>query len=98
MPRRLPTTWPQALPSILSRKSSWPRARSGDRHSIADIRQEVFEVAVLVALRFERYAAHLAVAGHEAAADRDHAAPFRTVDRHRVEDAERGREHLATQP
>src|ERR1700687_2360061 len=77
---------------------SWPRARAGNRQSIADIGQIIFEIAVFVVLRIERHAADLAVAGGEAPADRAHAAPFGTVDRHRIQDPERGREHFGADP
>src|SRR5260370_8326444 len=77
---------------------SWPRPRTGDRQSIADIGQVIFEIAIFVGLRIERHAANLAVAGGEAPADRSHAAPFRTVDRHGIQYPERGREHLGAYP
>src|ERR1019366_7816018 len=96
------------LPSVASRlarvsassslRPSWPRSRAGDRQSVADIGQIIFEIAVFVGLRIERDAADLAVAGGEAAADRAHAAPFGTVDQHRIEDAERGRQYLGADP
>src|SRR3981189_3688747 len=75
---------------------SWPRTRAGNRQSVADIGQIIFEVAVFVVLRIERHAADLAVAGGEAAAGGAHAAPFPGGDRHCVENAERGRQHLGT--
>src|SRR5947199_8399590 len=78
--------------------SSRSRARTGDRQSVADIRQVVFDIAVFVVLRIERHAAGLAVAGHEPPADGAHAAPFRAVDRHRIENAERGCQHLGANP
>src|SRR5258706_876964 len=78
--------------------SSRPRARTGDRQSVADIGQVIFDIAVFVVLRTERYAANLAVAGGEAAAGGAHAAPFRAIDRHRIENAERGRKHLGANP
>src|ERR1700682_5105569 len=73
---------------------SWPRARAGNRQSIADIGQIIFEIAIFVVLRIERHAADLAVAGGEAPAGRAPAAPFRAIDRHRVQDSERGRQDL----
>src|ERR1700720_3479558 len=82
----------------MSGSRSWPCSRAGDRQAVADIGQIIFEIAVLVGLRFERHAADLAVAGGEAPADRAHAAPFGTVDRHRIEDAERGRQYLGADP
>src|SRR6266481_2832918 len=77
---------------------SWPRSRTGDRQPIADIGQIIFEIAVFIVLRTERHAADLAVAGGEAPADRAHAAPFGTVDRHRIQDSERGRQHFGANP
>src|SRR5215212_2115459 len=74
--------------------SSWPRPRTRDRQPVADIGQVVFHVAIFIILRAERHAADLAVAGGEAPAGGAHAAPFRTVDRHRVDDAERGRQNF----
>src|SRR5258705_1638837 len=77
---------------------SWPRPRTGDRQSVADIGQIILEIAVFVGLRIERHAANLAVAGGEAPADRAHAVPFGTIDRHRIQYPERGREYLGTNP
>src|SRR5260370_18738934 len=75
---------------------SWPRPRSGDRQPVADIGQIIFEIAVLVGLRLERHAADLAVARCKTPADRAHAAPFGTINRHRVQNSERGRENFGT--
>src|SRR5260370_32866657 len=77
---------------------SWPCSRTGDRQSIADIGQIIFEIAVFIVLRTERHAADLAVAGGEAPADRAHAAPFRTVDRHCIQYPECGRQHFGANP
>src|SRR5260370_8468759 len=77
---------------------SWPRTRAGNRQSVADIGQIIFEIAVFVVLRIERYAADLAVAGREAPADGAHPAPFGAVDRHRIQYSERGRHHFAAYP
>src|SRR6266581_6402274 len=77
---------------------SWPRTRAGNRQSVADIGQIIFEIAVFVVLRIERHAADLAVAGGEAPADGAHAAPFGTVDRHGVQNPERGRQHFGADP
>src|SRR6202163_2189076 len=77
---------------------SWPCSRTGDRQSVADIGQIIFEIAVFVILRIERHAANLAVAGGEAAADRAHPAPFGTIDPHRIQGTERGGEHLGAYP
>src|SRR5882672_8110381 len=77
---------------------SWPRARAGNRQSVADIGQIIFEVAVFVVLRIERHAADLAVAGGETPAGRAHATPFGTVDRHGVEDTQRRRQHFGADP
>src|ERR1700724_1302596 len=82
----------------MSGSRSWPCSRAGDRQAVADIGQIIFEIAVLVGLRLERHAANLAVAGGEAPADRAHAAPFRTIDRHGVENSERRRQHLGANP
>src|SRR6185312_16108046 len=85
----------QAAPApmrILASCSSWPRSRTRDRQSVADIGQIIFDVAVFIVLRGERHAADLAVAGGETPAGGAHAAPFRAIDRHRVDDAERGRQ------
>src|SRR5580692_11552109 len=71
-----------------------PRARPGDRQAVAHVGQIIFDVAVKLVLRLERHAADLAVAGNEAAAHRAHAVPFRAVDRHRRDDAERRRQHF----
>src|SRR5881396_191342 len=73
---------------------SWPCSRTGNWQAIADIGQVIFEIAVFVRLRLERDAADLAVAGGETPAGRAHAAPFRPVDRHCVQDSQRGRQHL----
>src|SRR5258708_36896789 len=78
--------------------SSRPRPRTGNRQSVADIGQIIFEIAVLVVLRIERYAADLAVAGGEAAAGGAHAAPFRAIDRHRIQNAQRGCKDLGAYP
>src|ERR1700756_4438603 len=78
----------------MRRCRSWPRTRSGNRQSVAEVGKVIFEIAVFLRLRLERQAANLAVAGGEATADRTHAAPFGTVDRHRVQDSKRGRENL----
>src|SRR3977135_2047971 len=77
---------------------SWPRPRTGDRQPVADIGQIIFEIAIFVVLRIERYAANLGVAGGEAPADRSHAAPFGTIDRHGIQDPERGCEHFGAYP
>src|SRR6202011_6360197 len=77
---------------------SWPRPRTGDRQSVADIGQVIFEIAVFVVLRIERYAANLAVAGGEAPAGGAHAAPFGTIDRHGIQNPERRRQHLGANP
>src|SRR6202171_6480706 len=77
---------------------SWPRARAGNRQSIADVGQIIFEIAVFVVLRMERHAADLAVAGGKAPAGRAHAPPFGPVDRHRIHYPERGREHFGAYP
>src|ERR1700736_2762594 len=78
--------------------ASWPRPRTGNRQSVADIGQVIFEIAVFVVLRIERYAANLAVAGGEAPAHRAHAAPFGTIDRHGIQYPERGCEHFGAYP
>src|SRR5260221_14090104 len=78
--------------------SSWPRTRTGDRQSVADIGQIIFEIAVFVILRIKRHAADLAVTGGEAPAGRAHPAPFGTVDGHRVHDPECGRQHFGADP
>src|ERR1700742_4210222 len=85
-------------PAPNSKTSSWPRSRAGDRQSVADIGQVIFEIAVFVGLRIERHATGLHIAGDETPADGAHAAPFRAVDRHRIEDAERGRQDLGADP
>src|SRR3984893_1933839 len=95
---RLPSAARRPARGWMSGSRSWPRSRAGDRQSVADIGQIIFEIAVVVRLRLERNAASLAVAGDEAPADRAHAAPLGTVDRHRVQDPERGREHLGANP
>src|SRR5947208_13067260 len=77
---------------ISASSSSWPRSRTRNRQPVADIGQVVFDVAIFIILRAQRHAADLAVAGGEAPAGCAHAAPLRAVDRHRVEDAERGRQ------
>src|SRR5712664_1221945 len=77
---------------------SWPRTRAGNRQSVADIGQIIFEIAIFIVLRIERHAADLAVAGGEAPAGGAHAAPFRAVDRHRIENAERRRQHFGADP
>src|SRR4029079_3130370 len=77
---------------------SWPRSRTGDWQSIADIGQVVFEIAIFVGLRLKRHAANVAVAGGKASADGAHAAPFGAVDRHRIENSERGRQYLGANP
>src|ERR1700683_2987544 len=81
-----------------AQRFSWPRSRAGDRQSVADIGQVIFKIAIFVGLWLQRHAANLAVAGGEAPADRAHAAPFGTVDRHRIEDTERGRENFGANP
>src|SRR6202022_3022193 len=92
--RRARTPRPQPATATtawsLARGFSWPGPRTGDRQPVADIGQVIFEVAIFVVLRVERHAANLAVAGGEAPADRTHAAPFGPVDRHRIQDPERG--------
>src|SRR6202022_4053192 len=98
---RLQSAAPKSARAWISASSgscSWPRTRTGDRQCIADIGQVIFEVAVFVGLRIERHAADLAVAGGEAPADRAHAAPFGTIDRHGIQDPERGCEYLGTDP
>src|ERR1700743_1140241 len=80
----MPGSW------IFSWPGSWPR----DRKAVGDIGEIIFEVAIFVRLRLDRHAASLAVAGDEATADRPHAGPFRTVDRHRIQDAQRRRQDL----
>src|ERR1700692_4403370 len=77
---------------------SWPRSRAGDRQSVADIGQIIFEIAIFIVLRGKRHAANLAVTSCKAAAGGAHAAPFGTVDRHRIENAERGRQHFGADP
>src|SRR4030081_1652037 len=77
---------------------SWPRTRAGNRQSVADIGQVIFEIAVFVVLRIERHAADLAVAGGEAPADGAHAAPFGTIDRHGIQDPEPGCQYLGANP
>src|SRR5260221_8486555 len=77
---------------------SWPRSRTGDRQAVADIGTIIFEIAIFVVLRIERHAADLAVAGGEAPACGAHAAPFGTIDRHGVENAERRRQHFGANP
>src|SRR5258708_25683305 len=79
-------------------RGSWPRSRTGNRQSVADIGQIIFEIAVFVVLRIEWHAANLAVAGGEAPADRAHAAPFGTIDRQRIHDPERGCEPFGADP
>src|SRR5262245_19596037 len=95
---RLPTRRRRDLSSAARRAErvlpSWPCSRARDRQAVGDIGEVVLDVAVLVVLRIERHAAHLAVAGDEAAAGGAHAGPFRTVDRQRIHDAERGRQHF----
>src|SRR6202011_2909601 len=98
---RLQSAAPKSARAWISASSgscSWPRTRTGDRQSIADIGQVIFEVAVFVGLRIERYTADLAVAGGEAPADRTHAAPFGTIDRHCIQEPERGCEHFGANP
>src|SRR5213080_2466120 len=83
----------RALPEpmrISASGSSWPRSRARNRQPVADIGQIILAVAIFIVLRAQRHAADLAVAGGEAAAGGAHAAPFRAIDRHRVDDAERG--------
>src|SRR5437660_11863051 len=82
----------------MSGPSSWPGSRTGDRQSIADIGQIIFEIAVFIILRIKRHAADLAVAGGEAPTDRAHAAPFGAIDRHRIQDPERWRQHFGANP
>src|ERR1700730_2195888 len=77
-----------------ARGFSWPRSRTGDRQPVADIGQIIFEIAIFVILWVERHPADLAIAGGEAPADRAHAAPFGPVDRHGIQDPERGGEHF----
>src|ERR1700736_2647603 len=98
---RLQSAAPKSARAWISASSgscSWPRTRTGDRQSIADIGQIIFEIAVFVGLRIEWHAADLAVAGGEAPADGAHAAPFGTVDRHRIQNPERGRQHFGADP
>src|SRR3984957_19518548 len=71
-----------------------PRAGPGDRQAVAHVGQIIFDVAIKLVLRLERANAELAVAGDQAPAHRAHAVPFRTVDRHRRDDAERRRQHF----
>src|SRR5205814_7422604 len=73
---------------------SWPRSRARDRQAVGNIGEIVLDVAVFVVLRVEGHAPRLAVAGHVAAAGGAHARPLRTVDRHRLHDTERGRQHF----
>src|SRR5581483_11911561 len=87
----LPIATPQREPNS-SRYSSWSCSWARDRQAVRDIGQEIFEIAILVRLRLQRNRAGLAVAGDEAPAGRAHAAPFRTIDRQCIQDAERGRE------
>src|ERR1700686_4096225 len=87
-----------SISAVSLRSCSWPRTRAGDRQSVADVRQEIFEIAVIFILRIERYPANLAVAGGKAPADRSHATPFGTVDRHCIENAERGGQHFGAHP
>src|SRR5213080_468216 len=85
----------RALPEpmrISASGSSWPRSRARNRQPVADIGQIILDVAIFIVLRAQRHAADLAVAGGEAAAGGAHAAPFRAIDRYRVDDAERGRQ------
>src|SRR5579863_5379341 len=84
--------------ALSSSSNSWPCAGSGNRQTVADIGQIIFEIAIFFSLRLERYAANLAVAGGETPADRTHASPFGAVDRQRIQYAERGREHLGAHP
>src|SRR2546430_14166131 len=84
--------------SGFSRCVSWARSRAGDRQPIAHVRQIIFEIAIFFVLRTEWNAADLAVAGGETPADRAHAAPLGTIDRHRVENAQRGRQYLGAYP
>src|SRR5258708_23538634 len=84
----MPATWREEV------TASWPRSRAGNRQPIGDVGQEILDVALFVRRRLQRNRAGLAVAGDEAAAGRAHAAPFGAVDRHRIEDAERGRQHF----
>src|SRR5713226_8803514 len=84
--------------ACFSGSCSWPSPRTGNRQSVADVGQIIFEIAVFVGLRFERHAADLAVAGREAPADGAHAAPFGTIDRHGIQDPERRRQHLGADP
>src|SRR5260221_12414324 len=83
---------------MLAWSFSWPRPRTGDRQPVTDIGQIIFEIAIFVVLGIERHAPDLAVAVGEAPADRAHAAPFGPVDRHRIENPERGGEHLGPDP
>src|SRR4029077_12181326 len=78
---------------MVSAPPLWPRARPGDRQAVAHIGQIIFDVAVKLVLRLERHAAHLDVAGDQPPAHRAHAVPFRAIDRHRRDDAERRRQH-----
>src|SRR5258707_15535086 len=82
----------------MPRSCSWPRSRTGNRQSVADIGQIIFEIAVFVVLRIEWHAGNLAVAGGEAPADRAHAAPFGTIDRQRIQEPDRGCEQLRPDP
>src|SRR5581483_6024919 len=100
MPRRSPSAVPrEALVALMrATRSSWSRARSGNRQSIADIGQKIFEIAIFLALRFEGHGPHLAVAGDKTPADRAHAAPLGTIDWHRIKDSEGGRQDFGAQP
>src|ERR1700733_10247346 len=71
-----------------------PRARPGDRQAVAHVGQIIFDVAIKLVLRLVRDAADLAAAGDQTPAHGAHAVPFRAVDRHRRDDAERRRQHF----
>src|ERR1700733_9770839 len=86
------------LRGSIAKWCSWPRTWTGNRQPVADIGQIIFEIAVFVGLRFKGCAAYLAVAGGKAPADRAHAAPFGSVDRHRIQNPERGGEDLGAHP
>src|ERR1700685_2815113 len=71
-----------------------PRARPGDRQAVRHVGQIIFDVAIKLVLRLEGYAADLAVSGEPPPAHGAHAVPFRAIDRHRRDDAERRRQHF----
>src|SRR5262245_15131838 len=92
--RPSPVEGPAQRGTICPSACSWPRSRTGNRQAVADIGEEILDVAIFLRLRFQRNRASLAVAGDEAAAGRAHAAPFGAVDRHRIHDSERRRQDL----